>query len=88
MIAAALTCANCLDLCGIASTGSILVAQDSRIRPMVREFQHAAPCRVVLIGTNEMVWTSLREDCVVSSRSLAFIQLLLAGSLNPDLAFP
>lgn len=53
-----------------------------------REFQCAAPCRVVPIGTNETIWTSVREDHEVKSRSLAFIQLLLAVSLNPDLAFP
>lgn len=88
MIVVAFTCASCLDLCGIASTGKVLMAQGSRIRPMVREFQHAAPCRVVPIGANETIWASLREECEVKSRSLAFIQLLLAGSLNPNLAFP
>lgn len=88
MIVAALTCASCLDLCEITSTGNILMAQDSRIRPIVREFQHAAPCRVVPIGTNETIWTLVGEECEVKSRSLAFIQLLQAGSLNPDLAFP
>lgn len=88
VIAAALTCASCLDFCGITSTDNILMAQDSRIRPMVREFQQAAPCRVVSIGANEMIWTCVREECEVKSRPLAFIQLLLAGSLDPDLALP
>lgn len=64
------------------------MAQDSRIRLMVREFQRPEPCRVVPIGANKMIWTLAREECEVKSRSLAFIQLLLAGSLNPDLAIP
>lgn len=72
----------------MTSTGNILMAQDSRIRLVVREFQRAAPCRVVPIGANEMIWTLAREECEVKSGSLAFIQLLLAGSLNPDLAIP